>query len=273
MTVIVNSVKRLMISFIILIGVAFITVMAYNLFISGTISGTVSENNQLNEVIGLAIIIGFWSIILLFIRRTRPLMAKHLGEQTTTLLQLIMAAIAILFMIFAVLYVLHVEAQSLLTGAGFASITIGLIVSTFVGGILAGALVFATHKLRVGDTVIVNNVPGIVTELTALVTRIRTDVGFVTIPNSAISSGAIVITKLQKYDGGSFARLPYAVGDRVATTLMPGEGTVKSITALRTVLLLDSGRELTILNNSVFSGAVTIAKLTQPKGTPAEKSA
>ncbi len=273
MTAIVNSLKRLMISFIILIGVALITVMAYNLFISGTISGSVGEKAILYDTIGLAIIIGFWSTILLFIRRTRPLMAKHLGEQTTTMLQVIMAAIAVLFMIFAILTVLHVEAQSLLTGAGFASITIGLIVSTFVGGILAGALVFATHKLRVGDTVIVNNVPGIVTDLTALVTRIRTDVGFVTIPNSAISSGAIVITKLHKYEGGQFARLPYGVGDRVATTLMPGEGTVKSITALRTVLLLDSGKELTILNNSIFSGSVTIAKLTQQEETPTEKSA
>ena len=61
---------------------------------------------------------------------------------------------------FAVLGALDVSPQSLLTGAGFASITIGLIISTFVGSLLAGALVFTTHKLRVGDTVIVNNVPG-----------------------------------------------------------------------------------------------------------------
>jgi len=102
-------------------------------------------------------------------------------------------------MIFAVLNAVGVSPQALLTGAGFASITIGLVVSTFVGGILAGALVFATHKLRVGDSVVVNNVPSTVLELTALVTRIRTDTGIMTIPNSAISSGAIVITKLQKY--------------------------------------------------------------------------
>ncbi len=176
-----------------------------------------------------------------------------------------MAAIAVLIMIFAVLNGLGVSPEALLTGAGFASITIGLIVSTFVGGILAGALIFVMHKLRPGDSVVVNNIPGTVTELTALVTRIRTDTGIMTIPNSAMSSGAIVITKLQKYEDIPQRRLPYQVGDRVVTTFMPGEGTVKELTALHTVLSLDSGREVTFLNTSVLSGAVAVAKITKEK--------
>ena len=104
-------------------------------------------------------------------------MSRLIGEQAATILQLVMASIAVLFIVFAVLGALDASPQSLLTGAGFASITIGLIISTFVGSLLAGALVFTTHKLRVGDTVIVNNVPGSVIELTPLVTRVRTDTG------------------------------------------------------------------------------------------------
>ena len=83
----------------------------------------------------------------------------------------------IIVMSFGVLHTLGVSPETLLTGAGIISITIGLIISTFVGGILAGALVFTSHQFRVGDTVIVNNIPGKVTDMTAIVTRIRTDVG------------------------------------------------------------------------------------------------
>jgi hypothetical protein len=46
---------------------------------------------------------------------------------------------------------------------------------------------------------------------------------------------------------------------------MPGEGTVKELTALHTVLSLDSGREVTFLNTSVLSGAVAVAKITKEK--------
>jgi len=255
---ILNSVKRLLVVFITLVLVALVTILLYNSFIAAPING----RTIFDKTIEVSITIAFWVIILVFVRRSRPLMAKRIGDQATTVLQIVMATVAVLFMIFSVLSSLGVSPESLLTGAGFASITIGLIISTFVGSLLAGALVFTTHKLRVGDTVIVNNVPGSVIELTPLVTRVRTDTGLITIPNSAISSGAIVVTKVQKYDNSLQNRLPYVVGDRVVTAYMPGEGTVTQITALRTVIQLDTGREITLLNSSILSGAVGIARIT-----------
>jgi small-conductance mechanosensitive channel len=176
-----------------------------------------------------------------------------------------MGAIAVLVMSFGVLHTLGVSPESLLLGAGILSITIGLIISTFVGGVLAGALVFTTHQFKVGDNVLVNNIPGKVMDMTALVTRIRTDVGQMSIPNSAIASGAVIVTAIHKYDAKSQSRLPYSVGDKVVTTYMNEEGIVKELTPLHTVILLYSGRELTFLNNSVLSGAVAVAKVTQTR--------
>jgi len=173
----------------------------------------------------------------------------------------------IIVMSFGVLHTLGVSPETLLTGAGIISITIGLIISTFVGGILAGALVFTSHQFRVGDTVIVNNIPGKVTDMTAIVTRIRTDVGQMSIPNSAIASGTVIVTTVHKYEAKSQSRLPYSTGDRVITTYMNEEGLVKELTPLHTTILLDSGKELTFLNNSVLSGAVAIARVTQTKYT------
>jgi small-conductance mechanosensitive channel len=259
----VNSVKRFIVGLVLLTGLAAITIILYSLYVTVPIS----EQSFVTQMVGVAIVVGFWALIIIFIRRSKPIMTRHLGEQPATILQIFLVSIAVLIMVLAVLNELGASPESLVTGAGFASITIGLVVSTFVGGILAGALVFATHKLRVGDTVVVSNVPGTVVELTALVTRIRTDMGIMTIPNSAISSGAIVITKVQKYESIPQRRLPYQVGDRVVTNYMPGEGTVKELTALRTVILLDSGREITLLNGSVLAGTVAVAKVTMPKET------
>ncbi len=260
---IVTSVKRFFATLLLLIFIAAATVGLYQLYVATFIP----ESDLIYQSISVALVIGFWATILLFIRRSRPLMERYLGEQATTILNIFVGSISIIIMVLAVLNALGASAQTLLTGAGFASITIGLIVSTFVGGVLAGALVYSTHRFRVGDTVIVNNVPGTITELTALVTRVTTDVGYITIPNSAISSGGVVVTKVHDFDASFPSRLPYAEGERVITTYMgASEGTVKQVTALRTTIVLDSGRELTLLNSSVLSGLVAVAKLSgQPK--------
>jgi hypothetical protein len=100
----------------------------------------------------------------------------------------------------------------------------------------------------------------------ALVTKIRTDVGQISIPNSAIASGTVIITALHKHESKSLNRLPYEVGDRVGSTYMNEDGFVKDLTSLHTFIALDSGKELTFLNNSVLSGAVAIAKITETKG-------
>jgi hypothetical protein len=97
--------------------------------------------------------------------------------------------------------------------------------------------------------------------MTALVTKIRTDVGQMSVPNSAIASGAVMVVAVHKHEVKSLSRLPYALGDRVVSTYMNETGTVKELTPFHTVVMLDSGKELTFLNNSVLSGAVAIARI------------
>ena len=213
----------------------------------------------------IAIIVGFWVTIILVLRRTRPFLTKRVGGQAATILLYTLDVIAIVVMTFGVLNTLGVSPVALLASAGIITITIGLIISTFVGNILAGALVFSTHKIRVGDVVLVNNIPGKVVNMTALVTRIGTDVGQITIPNSAIASGGVIITAVQKYDAQSQSRLPYSAGDRVVTLYKNEEGIVKELNPLQTTILLDSGKELTFLNNSILSGTVAVAKISETK--------
>ncbi len=254
---VLTSVKRFAGSLVVFVVVAAMTVCFYQMYVAKFIS----EMDLLNRTTTVALILTFFALFLLFIRSYRRLVEPYIGAQATTILNMFLVSVASIVTVLAALNTFGVSAQALLTGAGFASITIGLIISTFVGGILAGALVFATHKIRLGDTVIVNNMPGTVTEISALVTRITTDTGYITIPNSAISSGGVVITRVHKVNNTFQSRLPYKEGDRVITTYMGGEGTVKELTALRTTILLDSGREIVLLNSSVLSGAVAVAKI------------
>ena len=85
------------------------------------------------------------------------------------------------------------------------------------------------------------------------------------IPNSAIASGSVIITAIHKFESKSQSRLPYNVGDRVITSYKNEEGKVKELTSLYTTIVLDSGMEIRFLNNSILTGSVAIAKITQTK--------
>jgi small-conductance mechanosensitive channel len=152
----VNSVKRLAITITLLTVLAAGTLVVYDFFIQTPINLPDFADN----LIRITFIAVFWLAILAVISRSKKMIAEHLGDQPATVIQLMMGGISLLIMSFAVMHVLGVPPDSLLTGAGITSIVIGLIVSTFVGSILSGVFVFSSHRFRVRDNVIVNNVPG-----------------------------------------------------------------------------------------------------------------
>jgi len=65
--------------------------------------------------------------------------------------------------------------------------------------------------------------------------------------------------------------LHYVVGDRVITSCLYEQGTVKELTALHTTVLLDSGKQITFLNNNILSGTVAVAKITHTSTQTEEK--
>jgi len=265
---IVSSVKKFVAGVAVLVALATGTILLYDSFVQVPIN----LPDFMDQSIRIVVIVAFWLTILFFINRSKPALAKHFGDQPATIFQILIGSIVVLIMIFALLRVLGVSPESLLAGAGIVSITVGLIMSTFVGGILSGALVFAIHRFKTGDNVTVNNIPGKITQITALATRIRTDVGDVSVPNSAIASGSVIIVRIHAHESTSLSRLPYSQGDRIVTTYMDGEGTVKEITPIHTRILLDSGRELSFLNNSVLAGTVAVAKISVEDHKPQPKT-
>ena len=249
----------LIITLILTIGVLYV----FHQFIAQPISLSKLLEQAINVIIGIMA----WSAAIVIIRRFRPYVAQRMGNQASTILLYVMLTIATLILMFFLLSIVNVSATELLTGAGIISITAGLVISTFVGSLLSGFLVFTNYKYRVGDSVMINNIPGKVTEMSALVMRIRTDVGQITIPNSAIASGGVIITIIRDSEILKETRLHYKLGDRVISPYQSEQGIIKQITPYYTVIQLDSGKEITYLNNSILSGTIVIAKITQ---TPTE---
>ncbi len=251
------SLKRLAASIVIIVALAATTITFFEVFIATP----TNLSNQMDLLVTLSILFACVAVVLYIFTRLKSLLTPHLGVQVATVMQFLFMALAMTVTAFAVLSIFNVSLSTLLTSAGIISITVGLVISTFVGGVLSGALVFTTHKLKIGDEVMVNNMPGKVSDMTALVVRIRTDVGQITIPNSAIASGGVIITQLRSPEPTQEKRLPYNVGDRVLTSFRNEEGIVTEITAFHTTIQLDSGKELMYLNTGVLTGAVAVAKV------------
>ena len=255
---IINSIKKLIIFVISTVILAAITILVVDLFVAGPMNLSKSFS-----LLGhISVVIGFTLIAIYGLTRTKNLLEPHVGVQVATILQYLMVAITLGISSFITLGYFGVTISTLLTSAGIISVTVGLIISTFVGGILSGALVFTTYKYKIGDNVMVNNTPGKVSDMTALVMRIRTDIGQITIPNSAIASGGVILTNVLPPQEYQETRLPYAAGDRVATSFRGEDGTIEELTPYHTTIKLDSGKKLTFLNNSVLTGVVVIAKIT-----------
>jgi small-conductance mechanosensitive channel len=226
----------------------------------------ITEQTGLSDVfhqVGrILIIIISGSIAILVIRSSKPLLSKHVGVHAATVFQLLMIAITIIVVIFSFLHILHVEPSTLLISGGIVSIVFGLVVSSSVGDFIAGTFVLMTHPYRVGDTVLINNIPCKVEKITSLVTSVKNDFGGrITIPNMAIRQGSVIVTSFKDTDTDMVSRLPYAKGDRIYTTYLNQEGIVTELTPFQTRILLDSGKELTFLNTSILTGTVAVARI------------
>jgi small-conductance mechanosensitive channel len=253
-----DSLRRLTASIIIIVLLAAATLTFFEVFISAP----TNLSNQLDTLVNISLVFAFEAMVLYILAHLKRLLTPHLGIQVGTFMQFLFMGLTLTVATLVILSFFNVSLSALLASAGIISVTVGLIISTFVGGILSGALVFTTHKLKIGDDVMVNNMPGKVVDMTGLVVRIRTDVGQITIPNSAIASGGVIITQLRLPEPNQEKRLPYSAGDRIVTSYKNEEGVVTEVTAFHSIVTLDSGKQIQFLNTSVLSGAVAVAKVT-----------
>ena len=115
--------------------------------------------------------------------------SKHQQEVILRITQLTVYTSAIL----AVVGLFTENVGSLLVGAGFLGIVIGMAARQTLGAILAGFVLMFSRPFEVGDWVEIGDHEGTVTEISIMSTRLRSfDGEVITMPNDDVRSGSIV---------------------------------------------------------------------------------
>ena len=143
---------------------------------------------NLFKVIGAVIILFLlWTIYRVILKAIKKVPA----EKTTPHRQMILTRfIKYLFYIVVVMYVLSlfgVKLSAIWGAAGIAGVAIGFAAQTSVSNLISGLFVLTEGALKVGDTIIVNGVTGVVDSINLISVRVHTlDNEMVRIPNSSI---------------------------------------------------------------------------------------
>lgn len=86
-----------------------------------------------------------------------------------------------------------VSPESLVVSAGVATVFLGLAARQTLGAVLAGFVVLFSRPFELGDWVVVDDIEGIVTDITVVNTQIRTfDEEYVMIPNDVVTATEVV---------------------------------------------------------------------------------
>ena len=105
-------------------------------------------------------------------------LAEAFGNRVVTMMHMVISLIktfAVIMVILYSLYLMGIDATSLLASAGIMSVVVGLGAQSLVGDLLAGIFIILEGSLRVGDYVMINGVRGKVIEIGLRITRYEDD--------------------------------------------------------------------------------------------------
>lgn len=143
---------------------------------------------NLFKVIGAVIILlAMWIVYRIILRGIKKVPLEKTNKHKQ---QIAVKFVKYIFYISVVVYVLGlfgVKLSAIWGAAGIAGVAIGFAAQTSVSNVISGLFVLTERSLKVGDTIIVNGVTGIVDSISLLSVRVHTfDNQMVRIPNSTI---------------------------------------------------------------------------------------
>lgn len=144
-------------------------------------------DNLFKLLAALVVILVIWIIYKLIRKGIKKIPETKLPQQRS---QIILRLLKYLFYIVIVLYVLSVlgvNLKAIWGAAGIAGVAIGFAAQTSVSNLISGLFVLTEGSIHVGDTIIVDDITGVVDEIKLLSIRVHTlDNQMVRIPNSTI---------------------------------------------------------------------------------------
>lgn len=135
----------------------------------------------------LLIILAMWIIYKVLLKLVKKIPAEKATPQR---MMIIRRVLSYLFYVAVVMYVLGlfgIKFSAIWGAAGIAGVAIGFAAQTSVSNLISGLFVLTEGTLKIGDTIIVGDVTGIVDSISLLSVRVHTfDNQMVRIPNSTI---------------------------------------------------------------------------------------
>ena len=143
---------------------------------------------NLFKLIGsLLIILAIWIIYKLILKALKKIPAEKASPQKMMILKRLLSYTFYVAVVMYVLSLFGVKFSAIWGAAGIAGVAIGFAAQTSVSNIISGLFVLTEGALKIGDTIIVGDVTGIVDAISLLSVRVHTyDNQMVRIPNSTI---------------------------------------------------------------------------------------
>ena len=158
-------------------------------------TASLDQDTIIKLVLTVAILAGAYSLTRLsknFIKRLsreRRAISTHHQEVAHHVSQIGIYVLAGL----VVLGLWGVKPESLLVGAGVATVFLGLAARQTLGAVLAGFVVLFSRPFELGDWVVMDDKEGVVTDITVVNTQLRTfDEEYVMIPNDVVTATEVV---------------------------------------------------------------------------------
>lgn len=142
------------------------------------------------------------------IRFRRSLKDKMSKDHLEIILKIIHYSVIGAVIVFIILPLLGIQPSSLLVVGSIAGIVIGFASQSIVSNLLSGLFLMVERPIKVGDTVNIEGMPGMVEDINVMSTIIRTFDGlYVRIPNEKVFTN-----KITNYVANPARRFEYVVG-------------------------------------------------------------
>ena len=155
---------------------------------------------NLFKVIGAFIIIFiFWIIFRLVVRGIKKVPEKKLPKARSLILIKFLRYVFYIIIVMYVLSLFGVKLSAIWGAAGIAGVAIGFAAQTSVSNLISGLFVITEGAIKIGDTIIVDGITGVVDSINLISVTVHTlDNEMVRIPNSTIINANLMNKSFHK---------------------------------------------------------------------------
>jgi small-conductance mechanosensitive channel len=168
----------------ILLSIAFVllVVFAPKVFGENTLLCAITDSSLVNDAnrVNVALLSTlFWSVAILggsaLLRNLTSFLFRHASNKSITIVKLLNSTIkyaAAIALVFVILSLWGVDTATILASAGIVALIVGLGAQSLIADIIGGLSIVFEQQFEVGDTVVIDDFRGVVTEIGLTATKI-----------------------------------------------------------------------------------------------------